>query len=143
MGGSTKRAMVGPHSDLWLVSDAHFYNFPEGTGAISQCMSCESNKDNAARTQNFEKLHFDDASVVKRVFYKEPDKGINLDLDGTLTGLGPNSWTTSRWGHNEQDECTINEERYDGIICPSSVTVRRVMFFSPKGGIKGKKMFIW
>ena len=90
-----------------------------------------------------EKLHFDDATVVKRVFFKEPDKGINFDLDGTLTELGPNSWSTSRWGHNEQEECTINEERYDGIICPDSVTVRRVMFFSPNGSIKGKKMYIW
>mmetsp|Transcript_37444 Transcript_37444/g.45614 ORF Transcript_37444/g.45614 Transcript_37444/m.45614 type:complete len:273 (+) Transcript_37444:733-1551(+) len=53
IGGSTNRALVGPPSDDWLVSDARFYNFGSGTGAIGQCKGCESNKDNGARTQNF------------------------------------------------------------------------------------------
>jgi hypothetical protein len=78
-----------------------------------------------------------------RVKFKAPNKGINFDLDGTLTGLGPNSWSTSRWGHNEQPECTLDMAKFDGLICPPETSVRRIMFFSPSGGANKKNMYIW
>jgi len=94
--------MVGPQSDEWLVTNARFYRFTDGFGGIGQCTHCLSPKaDSGARTYRFEKLHWDDATVTKRVRYLGPDKGILNDLDGTLTGLGPNSWATSHWKHNE------------------------------------------
>jgi len=39
------------------------------------------------------------------VFYQEPRREIILDLDGSLTGLGANSWATAYWKHNEVPEC--------------------------------------
>jgi len=30
IGGSTSIGMVGPQSDLWFVTDAHFYEFTNG-----------------------------------------------------------------------------------------------------------------
>ena len=112
--------MVGPQSDLWFVTNARFYQFTNGQGGIGQCSHCETPKgDSGARTYRFEKLHFDDATVTKRCKYQIPFKGILHDLDGTLTGLGPDSYATSFWEHNVQPECTVDREMYDGIICPS------------------------
>ena len=33
-GGSTTIGFSGPQADEWLVSNARFYNFPEGSGGI-------------------------------------------------------------------------------------------------------------
>ena len=45
-------------------------------------------------------LIFDDATVPKRILYELPLAGIWLDLDGTLTGLGPNTWAIPFKPHN-------------------------------------------
>ena len=43
--------------------------------------------------------------------------------------MGPNSWATPYWKHNEQSECTIDDDVYNGLICPNTVQVRRIAFF--------------
>ena len=99
--------------------------------------------DSGARTYRFKNLHFDDATIKKRVFYQSWFKGIYHDLDGTLTGLGPDSYTTPDWTHNRWPECTLDYERFDGLVCPSSNPVRRVAFHGGTGNIDGKKLYIW
>lgn len=81
--------------------------------------------------------------MTKRCKYQIPFKGILHDLDGTLTGLGPDSYATAFWKHNVQPECTVDRELYDGIICPSPANVRRIVFHGPQGNIKTKTLFIW
>lgn len=65
-----------------------------------------------------------------KVRYQEPRREIIRDLDGTLTGLGPNSWTTPYWKHNDKPGCQRKDLEYDGLICNSSVQIRRIVFYN-------------
>jgi hypothetical protein len=81
--------------------------------------------------------------VNLKVRYTVPFKAIFLDLDGTLTGMGANSWATPYWKHNHWDGvCETDEMFYaanewssetSGLICPPEVQVRRIEFnnYSP------------
>lgn len=40
VGGSTGLGIIGPHSDLFFVRDARFYNFMDGSGGIGNCLNC-------------------------------------------------------------------------------------------------------
>jgi co-chaperonin GroES (HSP10) len=51
-------------------------------------------------------------------------------LDGSLTGLGPKTWATPFFEHNNQPECEKQLDVYDGLLCHSSVEVRRIAFFN-------------
>ena len=55
--------------------------------------------------------------MVRYVF---PRRDILFDKDGSLTGLGPNTWVTPRWEHNKQPECIDNIPN-DSVFCHSSV----------------------
>jgi hypothetical protein len=50
-------------------------------------------------------------------------------MDGTLTGLGPDTWAVKGYNHLKQKECTLNVDKFDGLICDSSIKVRRVSFY--------------
>jgi len=52
-----------------------------------------------------------------------------------LTGLGPNTWATRDYKWLLQKECKVEREVYDGIICDSTVQLRRVEIWgaSPSG----------
>jgi len=74
--------------------------------------------------------------VTKRIRYQYPFRGIFWDKDGTLTGLGENSWATAEWPHLLWDECATSAEdkdTYDGLICDNTIEVRSIMFdgYSP------------
>lgn len=66
-----------------------------------------------------------------------------LDLDGSLTGLGPNSWLTATWNHNLQPECVNHSADLDGIACPADRQVRRIVFHNFKpDSLNSKDMFV-
>lgn len=44
----------------------------------------------------------------------------------------PGSWVMPYWGHLDQPECKVNLTMFNGIVCNSSVEVRRVVFFGSK-----------
>ena len=69
-----------------------------------------------------------DASVPKRISYQYPWRAIFYDADGSLTSGAPRSWATPYWKHNEQPECRVDEDVYDGIVCSPDVQIRRVAF---------------
>lgn len=54
---------------------------------------------------------------------------IFLDETGSLTGLEPNSWAVFYWKHLAQPECQNNTSMLNGLVCDSTVQVRRVVFF--------------
>ena len=75
------------------------------------------------------KLYIDEKTVTKKIVYTIPFKAIFYDLDGTLTGLGPNTWATHNYKHLEVlPECTLSEP-HEGVICDSSQRLRRITFF--------------
>jgi hypothetical protein len=77
----------------------------------------------------FSGLYFD-SSVTKRISWQEPWREIFYDLDGSLTGLGPKSYATPYWKHNEQPECKVDLKVFEGIICDNRVQVRRMVFYN-------------
>ena len=142
LGGYTTAGMVGPQSSKWLVSGVHFYHFTDGYAGISTCSHCETPEgDSGAREYRFEKLYWH--NVTKRVNWLVPKKGILHDLDGTLTELGPDSYVTPFYNHNNWPECTKDLELFTGIICPHPWSVRRIVFHEPHGNIDRKDLNIW
>lgn len=132
------RGIIGPRSEGWHVHNVRFYNFNmSGKGAIGTCSHCFSapSTDSGARTLTVKGLYFDPKTVAIKIRYQEPYREIILDLDGSLTGKGPNSWATPYWKHNVQPECEVDLPVYNGIICNGSVQIRRVVFDSYKPDI--------
>ena len=106
-------------------------------------------EDTDADTVRFAGLEFDDATVPQRIAWTTYRKGIFHDLDGSLTGLGADTWATPLWEHNQWNEttgdmaCTYVEEAYDGLICDDTVNVRKILFYSPAGDIQGRLLKLW
>ena len=126
------RGIIGPRWDFFTIKGVKFFKLNFGTSAaLGDCSHCfhPNATDSGARTYFVSGLVFD-STVSKRIGYQFPLRGIFADLDGSLTGKGPNSWATAYWKHNEQPECTVNLEVYDGITCDSTVQVRRIAFFN-------------
>lgn len=68
----------------------------------------------------FKNTYFD-STVNQKIKQQEPYRHIYYDLDGTLTGKGPNTYYTFGWNHNLQPECDFLPDIYDGVVCNSSV----------------------
>jgi len=85
-----------------LVDGAHFYNYDNGhSAALGSCSHCEhpDASSSGARTYKTRGLVFDDATVPRRIKWWTPFREIIHDLDGSLTGLGENSWATFYYGY--------------------------------------------
>lgn len=65
-------------------------------------------------------------------------------MDGTLTELGPDTYATKGYKHNQQAECTLDTVLYDGVVCDNTVQIRRVAFtgYEP-GHFRGQEMNIY
>ena len=81
--------------------------------------------------------------MTKRVRWLVPYKGILHDLDGSLTGLGPDSYATAYWKHNDWPECTVDLDLFSGIICPHPWSVERIVFHGAVGNIFRRTLFLW
>lgn len=134
---SNSHGIIGARTEGLTFRNIKFYNFDiAGKAAIGSCSHCfvTPSTDSGARTTTFEKLYFDNSVTIK-INYETPYRDIFLDLDGSLTGLGPNSWATPYWRHNDYPECILKQEVYDGLICNSSIELRRVVFYNFKPAI--------
>ena len=105
---SPSRGIIGPRTENFQIHNVKFYNFDVADkGAIGTCSHCFSapSTDSGARTLTVSNLYFDPASVTAKIRYQEPFREIIYDIDGSLTGLGPNSWATPYWRHNDRPGC--------------------------------------
>jgi hypothetical protein len=94
--------IIGPRTENFQIHNVKFYNFDiAGKAALGTCSHCFSapSTDSGGRTVTVSNLYFD-SSVKVKIRYQEPWREIFYDLDGSLTGLGPNSYATSFWTHN-------------------------------------------
>jgi len=67
--------------------------------------------------------------VPLKIKYQEPFREIIHDQDGSLTGLGENSWASFFYPHLLTEEC-IKSDEYNGVICNGpGLNFRRVAFF--------------
>lgn len=145
---SSPHGIISPRTDKSVFSNIHFHNFNfNNAAAIGTCSHCYSkpSTDSDARTVKTEQLEF--TNVDKRVRYQYPFRGIINDLDGSLTEKGPDSWATAFWQHNAaQVECTTTEIEsvmFDGLLCDSTVQVRRiVMYGSAPGSLKQRNLYL-
>lgn len=68
-------------------------------------------------------------------------------MDGTLTNKGANTYATKGYTHVMQPECATDAasiDMYDGVVCDSSVEIRRITFkgYEP-GHFRGMEMNIY
>jgi len=63
--------------------------------------------------------------------YDIPWKAIYYDLDGTLTGKGPNSWATPFYPSHNWTNCEYTTYA-GGFVCDSTTQIRRIAFHSYK-----------
>jgi len=128
----TNWGFIGPRHEWFTLDGVSFYNFDfSDSAAIGTCSHCfhPASTDSGGRTMSVKNLVFDDATVPKRIFYQEPWREIILDLDGSLTNLGPNTWATFSYPHLLHPECTEDLDVFDGVICDSSIALRRIAFW--------------
>lgn len=124
--------IITPRTENFQVHNVNFFNFDvaekAALGSCSHCFFADST-DSGARTVTFSNIHFD-SSVTIKIRYQFPWRDIFYDTDGSLTGLGPNTWALPYFPHNDQPECITDMQVYDGLLCNSSVQVRRVVFYN-------------
>jgi len=131
---ANSHGVIVAKSENMVVRNIKFYNFNwNDAAAIGSCSHCfrEDATDSGARTAKFEGLFFD-STVDRRIRYQAPRRAIFHDLDGSLTGKGPNSWATAPFAHHDQPECEQDLEVMDGWTCDDTVQIRRVAFHAGK-----------
>jgi hypothetical protein len=106
----------------------HNYNFNKAA-ALKDCPHCTSylETDSGARTTKVSGLRF--YNVDRRIQYQWPYRGIFWDLDGSLTGVGTNSYATRDYPHLMWPECTLKKDTHDGIVCDSRTQLRRISMY--------------
>ena len=129
--------IITPRTEGFLIENVKFYNLDWGkedgdhAAAFGTCSHCfhPAATDSGSRQAKTSGLYFDPATVPQRIRYQYPFRAIFLDLDGTLTELGENTWATHYYKYLEQPECMYDEDtlfKFNGVICDNTVQVRRV-----------------
>jgi hypothetical protein len=114
--------------EYWLADGLTVVNYGN-VGALAGCNDCESDQfmRQGGYTYRWKNLVFENTNV--RTKWVAPFKDIFQDLDGSLTGVGPNSTVLPYWAFNNWPECprdAVGTFAY-GTVCNSSVAVRRVV----------------
>jgi hypothetical protein len=138
--------IITPRTENFTIHGTKFVNFNRDGGvfgaALGTCSHCfhGAATDSGARTVTLENLVFE--GVTKRIRYQYPFRAIFHDKTGSLTGV-EGGWATAHWKHLEQPECQV-VDAFDGIICDSSVQVRRVAFhgYKPSNIFRGMDLRI-
>jgi hypothetical protein len=115
------RGVEMPQREFFNVKNVRFYNYNwNKAAALGTCSHCTAPEDKGARTATIQKLWFDEATVTRRISWNFPGRAILHDLDGTTTGMGPNSWATPYFKHNHQPECK-RDEANEALYCDNRV----------------------
>jgi hypothetical protein len=123
LDASSPHGVIAPRTEGFLITGVHFYNFNwRDSAALGSCSHCwhPHATDSGARTIATSNLTFH-SSVAKKIKYGYPFKAIFRDLDGTLTGKGPESYASFYTMHLAQKECEVLLDEFDGVTCDNSV----------------------
>lgn len=128
---ASPHGIIAPRSENFTIDGAHFANFDFTSGmaaALGDCSHCfhAASTDSGARTYTTSNLEF--TNVPRKIRYQYPERGIFHDMDGTLTGLGADTYATKGYKHTQQPECTLDTTLFDGVVCDNTVQIRRVTF---------------
>jgi hypothetical protein len=105
---SSPHGIITPRTENFIIKNVKFYNFNWNDAAtLGSCSHCfhDAATDEGGRTVKFSGLYFDETVTIK-IRYQTPYSAIYLDLDGTLTGLGSNTWATPYRESHMWDSCT-------------------------------------
>lgn len=105
---SSPHGIITPRTENFIIKNVKFYNFNWNDAAtLGSCSHCfhDAATDEGGRTVKFSGLYFDETVTIK-IRYQTPYSAIYLDLDGTLTGLGSNTWATPYRECHMWDACT-------------------------------------
>jgi hypothetical protein len=129
---SNPTGVIGPRTENWQAHGISFYNFNwNEAAAFGSCSHCwhPQTSDHVARQYDVSNMYLDES--VTRVFkYGTPFNGIYHDLDGSVTGLGPDSWATHFEASHIVPECQMDLIKWDGHVCNSSVQIKGINFFN-------------
>lgn len=106
LDAASPHGIISPRTEYFTVRNVRFHNFNfNNAAALGDCSHCfhSAATDSGARTTKTIGLQF--FNVDKRIKYQFPYNGIYNDLDGSLTGLGANTWATFYYPHLLQKEC--------------------------------------
>jgi len=125
-----------PRTEYFEMSGTKFFNYNwNEAAAFMTCSHCwhDANTDSGGRTMTVSDLYLDPATVQKTVLYSTPKQTIFRDLDGTMTGKGPNSWLLPPNKHLLVDSCELKEstngiEDASSIVCDNTYEARRIAF---------------
>lgn len=131
LDAASPHGIIGPRTENFTIEGTQFFNFDwNDAAALGTCSHCfhPAATDSGARTVTVSGLEFTDVS--RKILYQYPERGIFHDLDGSLTGLGADTYASANFLHNsEQPECTLDEDQFHGVICDNTVQIRRVVFY--------------
>jgi len=108
----------------------HDFNF-NNAAALGTCSHCfhPAATDSGARTVRISEMEYNNVDRIIR--YQLPYRGIFIDKDGTTTKKGPNTMMTFGYEWNRQPECFFDDatlDKYNGVVCDSTVQIRRLSF---------------
>jgi len=124
--------ITGARTENFTIEGASFYNFEhKKSAALGSCSHCEHPDATSSGAFTFKTsgLVFEESTVPRRITWHIPFREIIHDVDGTLTGLGPDSFATFYYPHLDQPECTHDADVFDGIVCSPEVQIRRVAYY--------------
>jgi len=131
LAGSSVKGFIGPKTEFFGMTNVAFHNFDFGSsGALSTCSHCFHHASSRSGGLTYTTSGLSFTNCNKRIWYQEPFREIIHDLDGSLTGLGADSWAVFAQPHLYQPECQGALETHDGVICDSRVQVRRISFYN-------------
>lgn len=124
---TSPRGIITPRTENFTIDGVKFFNFDwenvwkAQAATFGSCSHCfhPAATDSGARTVRFKNLAF--TNVTTKIRYQFPWKAIYLDLDGSLTGKGANSWATYYYAHHDVKECVRDAVVFDGVTCDNTI----------------------
>ena len=120
---ATVRGIISPRTDHFLIENTRFFNFDwRNSAAFGSCSHCwhDHATDSGARNIRLRNITLDES--VTRVFnLGTPYRAIFQDMDGSVTGKGPNSYITHYYAHLDQPECEYDKDYLGMVSCDNTV----------------------
>jgi hypothetical protein len=106
IAASSVKGFIGPKTEFFGMTNVAFHNFDFGdSGALSTCSHCFHHASSRSGGLTYTTSGLSFTNCNKRIWYQAPFREIIHDLDGSLTGLGADSWAVFAQPHLYQPEC--------------------------------------
>jgi hypothetical protein len=126
---STSWGFIGPKTENFYMEDVSFFEYDFlDSAAFGTCSHCFHPSNSVAGGLTFTVKNITFENVPRKIKYQVPFREIIHDLDGSMTGLGSESWAVFAQPHLFQPECIHAPDTHDGMICDGSIQIRKIAF---------------